>query len=438
MIMKKLIVAVIACATIGSACAQGCLPEGITFTTQEQIDNFQTNYPGCTEIEGDVIINDGFGSDNITNLSGISVLTSIDGSLYIDKNHSLPNLTGLDNLTNIGGSLSIGSYDQMGGGNSLTSLTGLENITSIAGDFIIVNNNSLLSLTGLDNLTHIDGNLDLNQNNSITSISALGNLAYIGGGFNLGIPNNLTTLAGLENLEMIEGGFTISGGYSLTSLTGLEGLISIGGGFTLWESDALDNLMGLDNLTNIGGNFNIMYCNSLDSLKGLEGLTSIGGELNIGINDSLTSLSAINNIDAGSITNLYIAFNNLLSNCEIQSICEYLLSPNGTVNITNNAPGCNSQAEVEDACGIIGVEEISHKSGFSIYPNPSTSQITIETSAMNIPGQLSIFNLNGQQLMQRLVAKPVTVVDISHLPAGVYLVKLQNDKTVIVEKLIKE
>jgi hypothetical protein len=28
--------------------AQGCLPDGISFTTQSQIDNFQTNYRGCT------------------------------------------------------------------------------------------------------------------------------------------------------------------------------------------------------------------------------------------------------------------------------------------------------------------------------------------------------------------------------------------------------
>ncbi len=35
---------------------QGCLPDGISFTTQAEIDNFQTNYPGCTEIEGDVTI----------------------------------------------------------------------------------------------------------------------------------------------------------------------------------------------------------------------------------------------------------------------------------------------------------------------------------------------------------------------------------------------
>lgn len=59
--------------------AQPCLPDGITFTTQAVIDNFQTNYPGCTEIEGFVIIN----GNDITNLSGLSVLTSIGGYLLI-------------------------------------------------------------------------------------------------------------------------------------------------------------------------------------------------------------------------------------------------------------------------------------------------------------------------------------------------------------------
>ena len=31
-----------------------CLPNGISFNSQAQIDSFQTNYPGCTEILGDV------------------------------------------------------------------------------------------------------------------------------------------------------------------------------------------------------------------------------------------------------------------------------------------------------------------------------------------------------------------------------------------------
>ena len=32
---------------------QTCLPDGITFVRQSQIDSFPFNYPGCTIIEGD-------------------------------------------------------------------------------------------------------------------------------------------------------------------------------------------------------------------------------------------------------------------------------------------------------------------------------------------------------------------------------------------------
>jgi len=34
--------------------AQTCLPQGINFYTQAQLDNFALNYPDCTEIRGDV------------------------------------------------------------------------------------------------------------------------------------------------------------------------------------------------------------------------------------------------------------------------------------------------------------------------------------------------------------------------------------------------
>ena len=66
----------------GTALPQSYLPEGIEFTTQEQIDNFQTNNPGCTEIEGNIII---LGND-ITNLNGLSVATSIGGDINISGN----------------------------------------------------------------------------------------------------------------------------------------------------------------------------------------------------------------------------------------------------------------------------------------------------------------------------------------------------------------
>ena len=90
-----------------TAISQPCLPEGITFTTQAQINSFQTIYPDCTEIVGDVLII----GWSITNLDGLNVLTSIGGNLLIgitsingmgwlecNGNPNLENIVGLSNL----------------------------------------------------------------------------------------------------------------------------------------------------------------------------------------------------------------------------------------------------------------------------------------------------------------------------------------------------
>ena len=58
-----------------SISAQPCLPDGIVFTTQAQIDSFQINYPNCKEITGGARIQ---GTD-ITNLSGLSEIISMGG-----------------------------------------------------------------------------------------------------------------------------------------------------------------------------------------------------------------------------------------------------------------------------------------------------------------------------------------------------------------------
>ncbi len=57
--------------------SQPCLPGGITFSTQQGIDNFQIQYPDCTEIEGDVIIS----GNDITTLEPLHVLVAVNGFL---------------------------------------------------------------------------------------------------------------------------------------------------------------------------------------------------------------------------------------------------------------------------------------------------------------------------------------------------------------------
>lgn len=140
--MKKITLLIVTAFIIqATASSQSCLPEGIIFTTQVQIDDFQINHPNCTTIEGDVEII----GDDITNLNGLNVLTAIEGGLKIGENDSLTSLTGLDNIASVGGTLRIFMNP------ALTSLSGLDNVSSIGGNLRITGNDTLGSLIALNN-----------------------------------------------------------------------------------------------------------------------------------------------------------------------------------------------------------------------------------------------------------------------------------------------
>jgi len=78
------------------------------------------------------------------------------------------------------------------------------------------------------------------------------------------------------------------------------------------------------------------------------------------------------------------------------------------------------------------------ESTLKIHPNPATSQITIETSAIRSPEQLLISNLGGQQVFEQRITEPTTTIDISKLPGGVYCVRLTGESKVQVAKFIKQ
>lgn len=293
--------------------SQPCLPEGISFTNQSQIDNFQTNHPNCTEIEGSVLII----GDDITNLDGLSDITSIGSYLYIYGNPILTSLSGLSNLVTVGGDMALGWT-----------------------------------------------------------------------------------------------------------------------GFYSYENPYLTNLSGLNNLTSIGGDFMISQNDSLVNLNGLENLTSIGGELSIRLNHNLTILTGLENIEAASINYLYISGNLNLSDCDVQSICEYLVAPNGGIYIGNNALGCNSQEEVEDACETIGISDILPDNEFSIYPNPTSKTIFITSNNELKIEDVNIYNQLGQIVLQTNEIRES--IDISTLGKGVYIIVMTSSELKVRQKLIIE
>ena len=81
---------------------------------------------------------------------------------------------------------------------------------------------------------------------------------------------------------------------------------------------------------------------------------------------------------------------------------------------------------------------LSRSISLKIYPNPSSSQVTIETSTVPVNGQLSIMNLNGQEVLSRQITEPKPQLDISGLPSGVYFVRLTSQGMVKVGKIIKQ
>lgn len=380
---------------------QGCLPEGITFTTQYEVDLFQINYPGCTDIEGNVIIS---GAD-ITNLDGLGVLHSIGGNLRIEQNNSLANLQGLDNLSHINGDLIIGDivwgqYPFSTGNSLLTSLAGLNSLVFIQGNLKLCGNYSLVTLSGLEHLAHIGGNLQL------------GGIEFVYG-FNFGNP-------------------------LLVNLTGLTRLTAIGGSLFVAGNSNLADLSGLDSLVTTGQHCWFDLNESLTSLHGLDRLTSIGGSLKIRWNIALSDISGLEHIASQSIQELEIIYNQTLAECSIESICGYLADPGGIVEIFGNFPNCNSPEEVEAACDALSVSGVSRVNSLSLNPNPSNDMITISTAVSTDNTRLLILTLTGQLVMELEFTGSQIRIDIGSLPPGVFIVRLQNKESVAVSKLIKE
>lgn len=88
--------------------------------------------------------------------------------------------------------------------------------------------------------------------------------------------------------------------------------------------------------------------------------------------------------------------------------------------------------------GTNGINNLSfNPERLKIYPNPSFGKVTVETSQMPVTGFLSITNVNSQELVRQQVTASKTVLDVSSLPGGVYIIKFQNEKTVLTGKFIK-
>ena len=112
----------------------------------------------------------------------------------------------------------------------------------------------------------------------------------------------------------------------------------------------------------------------------------------------------------------------------------YVVGDHGTILKTTNGGG--------PAVGINEppLQTNNSLNSLKIYPNPATEKITIQSSeaGSNMNGTVFIYGMAGPELIKQQVNGSKTEIMVNSLPAGIYFIRLVNNKKIEFGKFVKE
>jgi len=307
----------------------------------------------------------------------------------------------------------------------------MENFDSIYYGLVISGNSSLTNISALERLSYVKMYIDIIDNQKLTSLAGLDNIDTVG---SISLLNNesLQHLQNLNNLSRVTE-LHIENNPSLVSLSGLENLTYVGEDLKIFDNDLLADLQGLNGLKHIVSTLKIRYNDQLASLNGMENVDTIRGGISICDNSTLSSLESIANAYLDFILSIYN--NPMLEVCHIHSICELLSGDPYSVNIYNNAPGCNSEEEVEELC-LVQISDKNQLAGFTVYPIPTKNTLLISKSENIKIDHCLIRNQLGQIVATE---NPIdNKINVSQLRTGVYFIEIARNGKAHRIKFVKE
>jgi hypothetical protein len=246
--------------------ATDCFPEDINLSTQQEVDAFQADHGPCDNVVGQLTIS----GEEITNVDGLSSLTSIGSHFFINSCGALLDVDGLSNLKSVGGAMHFVDND------ALVDVNGLSNIGSVGSTLLFAGNDALVHLDGLGGVTSAE-QIEINTNSALESINGLSGLSSIEGRVSIDANPSLTNLAGLSGLVSTGGDLIVSNNLALSAL-GISNLAVVGNNLTVEYNYALANL-DLTSLTEVAANVYMYGNHSLTNLEGLSSLESVGIDL---------------------------------------------------------------------------------------------------------------------------------------------------------------
>ncbi len=86
----------------------------------------------------------------------------------------------------------------------------------------------------------------------------------------------------------------------------------------------------------------------------------------------------------------------------------------------------------------VGIATPTNDQEFTIYPNPSKGEFTVNVVDFDDNTTLSVVDILGKRLVSRTVTSTITSVNLSRFNKGVYFVKIQSNKGNVIKKVVIE
>ena len=89
---------------------------------------------------------------------------------------------------------------------------------------------------------------------------------------------------------------------------------------------------------------------------------------------------------------------------------------------------------------VSSVDFTKNVTGFLLSPNPSstTNDIVLSFNDSFESGDLTIFDLSGKRIVQRLISSQTEIIPTNNFPKGIYFVQVTSGRERMIEKLIIE
>jgi N-acetylneuraminic acid mutarotase len=97
----------------------------------------------------------------------------------------------------------------------------------------------------------------------------------------------------------------------------------------------------------------------------------------------------------------------------------------------------NDWWEFEVVTGV-GIAEKENENLFNLFPNPASTEITLDAGTHALPSLIHIYNIKGQLMTVLKPSSEKLTIDVSNYPPGNYLVQAFLQKKIITQTFVKE